>query len=99
MSTHALTLQFLAWVAERPRTRADVMEAWRSTCPRLSIWEDATIDRLVCFENRQVVLTPRGRALLDADGQRAPVQPAAEVVRRDERGREPELVAYSTLRG
>ena len=31
---HALTLQFLAWVAERPRSYADAMEAWRSTCPR-----------------------------------------------------------------
>src|SRR5437764_12754419 len=33
-----LTLQFLAWAAERPRTRADVLEAWHS-CPRSSIWE------------------------------------------------------------
>ena len=34
MST--LTEQFLAWVADRPRTYAEAMEAWRSTCPRLS---------------------------------------------------------------
>ena len=70
---HALTLQFLAWVAEGPRTYADAMEAWRSTCPRLSIWEDAILDGLVEFSaggasrNRsRVVLTARGRARLVA---------------------------------
>jgi hypothetical protein len=48
MST--LTEQFLIWVADRPRTYADAMEAWRSTCPRLSIWEDALGDELVRLE-------------------------------------------------
>jgi hypothetical protein len=45
MST--LTEQFLSWVADRPRSYAEAMEAWRSTCPRLSIWEDALGDELV----------------------------------------------------
>jgi hypothetical protein len=69
---HALTLQVLAWVAEAPRTYAQAMEAWRSTCPRLSIWEDAILDGLVTFEggaNRnqsRVTLTPKGRARLSA---------------------------------
>jgi len=40
-------LQFLAWVADRPRTYAGTMEAWRTSCPRLSAWEDATTDGLV----------------------------------------------------
>ena len=48
---HALTLQFLAWVAEDRRTYAQAMDAWRSSCPRLSIWEDAILDGLVAFEN------------------------------------------------
>jgi hypothetical protein len=69
-----LTVQFLAWVAEAPRTYAEAMEAWRSTCPRLSIWEDAIIDGLVRLENgpgtprdrARVLLTPRGRAVLGA---------------------------------
>jgi hypothetical protein len=76
---NALTVQFLAWVAERPRTRADAMEAWRSSCPRLTIWEDATIDRLICIENGHVVLTARGRTMLDGAwelaGQRRPATP------------------------
>ncbi len=69
----ALTLQFLAWVAERPRTYGDAMDRWRTSCPRLSIWEDALIERLVQLENRDgkprdasdVTLTRRGRALLN----------------------------------
>src|SRR5258708_22681921 len=67
---HALTLQFLAWVAEAPRTYAQAMEAWRSTCPRLSIWEDAILDGLVAFDNGltrnqlRVRLTSRGRTRL-----------------------------------
>ena len=69
----ALRLQFLAWVAEAPRTYAQAMEAWRSSCPRLSIWEDAILDGLVAFEGgatrsqSRVMLTAKGRALLHAD--------------------------------
>ena len=62
-------IQFLAWVADRPRNYAQAMEAWRSTCPRLSVWEDAIIEGLVRIEsnaNRTVSLTPRGSAVLDA---------------------------------
>ena len=68
--SHALTLQFLAWVAEGGRTYAQAMEAWRSSCPRLSIWEDAILDGLIAFDGgasrdrAQVRLTPKGRAVL-----------------------------------
>ncbi len=61
-----IMLQFLTWVADRPRSYAETMEAWRSTCPRLSVWEDAILDGLVRIDNdlsRTVTLTPRGRAL------------------------------------
>jgi hypothetical protein len=33
--------EFLVWVAFRPRTYADTMEAWGSHCPRFTLWEDA----------------------------------------------------------
>jgi hypothetical protein len=66
-----LTLQFLAWIGERPRPYGEVMDAWRTSCPRLSIWEDALAGGLVAVEGgrgaireRPVVLTERGRALL-----------------------------------
>ena len=68
-AARALTQQFLAWVDEAPRSYADA-EAWRRSCPHLSIWEDAISDGLVRFENgssmqqSRLMLTPRGRALL-----------------------------------
>ncbi len=80
---HALTLQFLAWVAEAPRTYAQAMDAWRSSCPRLSIWEDAILDGLVCFaggatrDQSRVALTPKGRALLHAGQATAQREPRA----------------------
>jgi hypothetical protein len=66
-----LTRQFLAWLSEGERSYAEVMEAWRTTCPRLSVWEDATLDGLVRRETApdgrtMVSLTPLGRAMLDA---------------------------------
>ena len=66
----ALTMQFLAFVAAKGRTYGETMEAWRSTCPRLSIWEDAVRDGLVRIENggamksSRIMLTERGRARL-----------------------------------
>ena len=68
-AAHALTQQFLAWVAEAPRYYADA-EAWRRSCPHLSIWEDAISDGLVRFETgssmgqSRLVLTPRGQTWL-----------------------------------
>lgn len=65
-----LMLQFLQWIADRPRTYADVLEAWRSSCPRHPVWEDAVIGGLVRHENngvRAVTLTPKGRALLERE--------------------------------
>ncbi len=63
----ALTLQLLEWIAERPRTYAEVIEAWRTTCPRLSIWEDACIDGLIDRDAGRggiVRLSRKGRELL-----------------------------------
>ena len=42
--TRTLVLDLVEWVAARPRTYAEVMEAWRTSCPRLTVWEDA-LDR------------------------------------------------------
>ena len=63
-----LLLQFLAWVAARPRSYGETMDAWRTTCPRLSVWEDALGDGLVQVDavgagaqgEAKVSLTPAG---------------------------------------
>jgi len=70
-----LTLQFLSWLATRPRSYGEVKDAWRSTCPRLTIWEDAVESGLIQFQNggerlsdrSAVTLTERGRALLASE--------------------------------
>ena len=58
------TIEFLKWLSTSPRTYAETMEAWRTSCPRLSVWEDAHADGLVELEGSMVRLTERGRALL-----------------------------------
>jgi hypothetical protein len=36
-----LVLDLLEWLAVHPRHYAEVMEAWRTSCPRLPVWEEA----------------------------------------------------------
>jgi hypothetical protein len=66
----SLTEQFLIWVAGAPRTYGEAMEAWRTSCPRMTVWEDAVSDGLVRLERggsmkeARVVLTQRGQAAL-----------------------------------
>ena len=64
----ALVLDFVEWIAAGPRRYCDVMEAWKTSCPRLTIWEDAIDQGLVqrCrFDGRPSIETTRaGRELL-----------------------------------
>uniref|UniRef100_Q01XN6 Uncharacterized protein n=1 Tax=Solibacter usitatus (strain Ellin6076) TaxID=234267 RepID=Q01XN6_SOLUE len=59
---NALTRELLVWVAARPRTYDETMDAWRSNCPRHSTWEDACIDGLVEVTDGEVRLTTAGSA-------------------------------------
>jgi hypothetical protein len=67
-STRALTVQFLEWLLEHPRSYAETMEAWRTSCPRFPIWEDAVDDGLVVVEEvggrSFVKVTTAGLAML-----------------------------------
>ena len=36
-----LVLDFVEWIAREPRLYSEVVATWRSSCPRLTIWEDA----------------------------------------------------------
>lgn len=72
-SPTALILDLLEWIAARPRTYAEAMESWRTSCPRLTIREDAN-DRGF-FARRQIAggdtfveLTAAGRAFLAESG-------------------------------
>ena len=37
-----LILDLLEWIGPEPRPYAEVLDAWRTSCPRLPVWEDAT---------------------------------------------------------
>ncbi len=62
------TLELLAWIGARERTYEATIDAWRTSCPRLSAWEDALADGLVEIVRGTVVLTARGRSVLNGAG-------------------------------
>jgi hypothetical protein len=71
-AANPLTIEFLAWIASRPRTYAETMEAWRSNCPRHPVWDDAVSDGLVQMlpgagpaRQEIVALTLKGKTLLE----------------------------------
>jgi hypothetical protein len=64
--------EFLTWVAFRPRTHAEAMEAWGSHCPRFTLWEDALDRGLVELDAATSVrLTAQGQAALEGEPIRA----------------------------
>jgi hypothetical protein len=71
-----LILDLVEWVAKEPRAYAEVMDTWRTSCPRLTVWEDA-VDRGFLTRERgdgtdlNVVVTREGRRFL-ADHGRIP---------------------------
>jgi hypothetical protein len=44
---HSLTLDLIEWVSWKERSYAETMDAWRTSCPKLPVWEDATERGLV----------------------------------------------------
>lgn len=65
----ALIIDLLAWLSKEERTYQEVMDAWRTSCPKLPVWEDANDRELVAEERvdgrRIVRVTSAGRALLE----------------------------------
>ena len=37
----SLVLDLVEWVGRAERTYEETMDAWRTSCPRLTVWEDA----------------------------------------------------------
>ena len=68
-TVEALILDLVEWVERTERTYDETMDAWRTSCPRLPVWEDATDRRLVeraIADGRVLVrATPAGLALLE----------------------------------
>src|ERR1051325_8153752 len=68
-----LILDLLEWIGREPRTYADVIDAWRTSCPRLTVWEDAMDRGFAVREHakgREVMirLTAAGRDFLREHG-------------------------------
>ena len=74
--TEALVLDLVEFVAGEPRPYAEVMDAWRTSCPRLTIWEEPAQERSLIHRFRSedgvivVAATDAGHALLQTAGRR-----------------------------
>jgi hypothetical protein len=69
----SLVLDLVEWVAREPRPYSEVIATWRTSCPRLTIWEDAVDSGYVTRANvsglvAMVVVTEDGRKFLRAHG-------------------------------
>jgi hypothetical protein len=68
-----LVLDFVEWIAREPRAYSEVIGAWKTSCPRLTIWEDAAECGYVTRETIAgfgivVTVTDEGEKLLRANG-------------------------------
>lgn len=67
----ALILDLLEFVAREERPYQEVMDAWRTSCPRLPVWEEANARRLITRARANgtavVRITSEGRAFLAAE--------------------------------
>jgi hypothetical protein len=73
LENRSLVLDLVEWVAQSPRPYRDVMDAWRTSCPRLTIWEDAVDHGLVARSHDKggeaiVQVTEAGLSLLKREG-------------------------------
>jgi hypothetical protein len=88
-----LILDLLEWIGREPRSYADVIDAWRTSCPRLTVWEDAMDRGFAVREHakgREVMirLTAAGRGFLREHG-RIDASAVARMERSEIRGRSP----------
>lgn len=68
----SLVLDLLEWIGASSRPYAEVMDAWRTSCPRLPVWEDAVDSGLVACGRDDgaaltVTVTAAGRDFLAAE--------------------------------
>jgi D-3-phosphoglycerate dehydrogenase len=80
----ALVLDLLDWVGRGERPYREVIEAWRTSCPRLPVWETANSRGLLEQRQRQgqettVALSAKGLELLRSS-RAAPFRPPGKVM-------------------
>lgn len=70
-----LIFDLLEWIALRERTYEEVMNAWRTSCSKLPVWEEANDRKLVAIEDRSgcstVSLTTEGLVFVERHNPRA----------------------------
>lgn len=71
--TEPLIRDLVEWVAKKPRQYRDVLDAWRTSCPRLMVWEDAAERGFVERKNfpgqgSYVIATEAGRKFVQSYG-------------------------------
>ncbi len=69
-----LIRDLLQWIERSPRTYDEVMDAWRTSCPRLTVWEDAVdrgfVERLrTGGATTEIRVTALGQAFLERPGE------------------------------
>ncbi len=67
----SLILDLLEWVCADTRTYADALDTWRTSCPRLPVWEEAhdrgfLVRRVIPGAGPCETLTASGRTFLAA---------------------------------
>jgi hypothetical protein len=60
-----LIRDLLTWLAKGDRDYGEVMDAWRTSCPKLPVWEEANDLGLITVERSIVRITAKGRMFLD----------------------------------
>jgi len=66
-----LILDLVEWVAREPRPYAELIDVWRTSCPRLPVWEEA-LDRGLVTRDAMVTVTALGRRFLAERGRMMP---------------------------
>lgn len=73
----SLVLDLIEWIAKEPRSYRQTMDAWRTSCPRLAVWEEAVdcglVVRKPSTDGMRVTVTAKGSAFL-ARHSRVPAQ-------------------------
>ena len=78
----ALVLDLLEWIGREGRPYAEVIDAWRTSCPRLPVWEEANARGYIVHEHvagfgARISVSPSGLALLRRQQDRFPSRDVA----------------------